>query len=116
MKKGRTTKTKVSLAKSTGKIRQAQEKNSLSAIQKVQLYRKQKDFLTGQAEIFEKKSKSLKVQIKDLEKKIKDQKETVVGLIQELEVKTKTNKIERPEKEMKRTLRERTKGLFKLNY
>jgi hypothetical protein len=109
---------RMSLAKSIGKIRKGEEETPIVAIQKVHLFRKQKEFLIKQAYIFEKKAESVKGQVRELEKKIKIQKTLASDLVDGLE--KDTNVVEEithvRRSKPDRTIGQKAKGIFKLRF
>lgn len=111
-----------SLSKSIGQLHKSRraEESPLVSIQKIHLFRKQKAFLTKQAEVFEKKAEAVKDQTMELKKKIKAQKDIALNLVKGLEGDyEKEEKIEstpkhysRPEKVIKK----KSRSFFRLGY
>jgi hypothetical protein len=112
---------RMSLAKSIGKLRKGEQETPIVAIQQVHLLRKQKTFLVKQAFVFEKKSQTVKEQVKELEAKIIAQKKLASRLFEELE--EYTEKEEKPERttpvhrsKPDKTIGKKPRGFFRLKF
>jgi hypothetical protein len=110
---------RMSLVKSTGKLRKGEQETPIVAIQQMHLLRKQKTFLAKQAFVFEKKAETVREQVKALEIKIRSQKDLAMKLVIGLEEQGGDDTEEeralhrsKPEK----TIAQKTKGVFRLRY
>jgi hypothetical protein len=118
---------RTSLAQSIGKIYKAQARsnNPSYAIQQIHLMKKQREFLVKEAEVFDRRSKTIQAEVKEINEKIKLQRSIVQDMVRDIDL---DNIDEQKPQTAKRTVRpkvgsrpaktigQKAKNFFRLGY
>jgi hypothetical protein len=108
-----------SLAKSLGKLHKDKHgENPVVAIQQINLFQKQRAFITGQADAFAKRSQTLKEQADELGYKIREQKTRALKMVKNLEKEPDEMPVDTNKRRAKpgNTSVQKTKKFIKLGY